>query len=337
MLINYLLNYNYIVCLYYLTITLLIYKFIQVVNIFLKYNKYLLFKKIATIEFLKKYYKKYNKTNRSYVLITGCTSGIGKKYSELFAKLNLNLILVSRSLSKLNELKKELYLVNSNIDIIVIKFDFSLYNNIKTYEDNLFNIISHLDVTIIINNVGIYNGSFFKEVNYSLLSNEIKPYIDINIISCLYISNFFINYVKKNIEKQSNNDNNNININKNNYLIINCSSISGVCPDPSNALYSATKAFILDFSTKLNKEVNNININVISTTPSYVQTNMVPLPETGIRIINANQHCISVLYQITNNIKSTSGYITHQIENLLLLYMPEHLKRMYFNYDIQNY
>jgi 17beta-estradiol 17-dehydrogenase / very-long-chain 3-oxoacyl-CoA reductase len=43
--------------------------------------------------------------DNSWVVITGATSGIGLCYAEELAKKGFNIILVSRTLSKLNECK----------------------------------------------------------------------------------------------------------------------------------------------------------------------------------------------------------------------------------------
>jgi hypothetical protein len=48
--------------------------------------------------------KKYG----DWAVVTGCTDGIGKAYSQKLAEKGLNLILLSRSLDKLNDLSKEL-------------------------------------------------------------------------------------------------------------------------------------------------------------------------------------------------------------------------------------
>ena len=48
--------------------------------------------------------KKYG----DWAIITGCTDGIGKAYAEKLAEKGLNLILLSRSLSKLNDLSENL-------------------------------------------------------------------------------------------------------------------------------------------------------------------------------------------------------------------------------------
>ena len=49
-------------------------------------------------------FKKYG----SWAVVTGCTDGIGKAYTEALAKRGLNIVLISRTLSKLEDQAKEL-------------------------------------------------------------------------------------------------------------------------------------------------------------------------------------------------------------------------------------
>ena len=64
--------------------------------------------------------KKYG----DWAVVTGCTDGIGKAYAEKLAKRGLNIVLVSRSLDKLNELSEDL--VNKyRISTKVIAVDFT--------------------------------------------------------------------------------------------------------------------------------------------------------------------------------------------------------------------
>ena len=64
------------------------------------------------------------KSYGAWAVVTGCTDGIGKAYVEQFAKRGLNIVLISRTLDKLNaqadELKRKY-----NIQTLVIAADFT--------------------------------------------------------------------------------------------------------------------------------------------------------------------------------------------------------------------
>jgi len=54
------------------------------------------------------------------VLVTGCTSGIGEAIAYEFAREGMNIILVSRSMDKLNKVKEECLKINKSIDIKIV-------------------------------------------------------------------------------------------------------------------------------------------------------------------------------------------------------------------------
>jgi 17beta-estradiol 17-dehydrogenase / very-long-chain 3-oxoacyl-CoA reductase len=49
-------------------------------------------------------FKKYG----TWAIVTGCTDGIGEAYAEILAQRNMNIVLISRSLNKLEQKSKYL-------------------------------------------------------------------------------------------------------------------------------------------------------------------------------------------------------------------------------------
>ncbi len=101
--------------------------------------------------------------NNKTVLITGSSRGIGKEIAKTFLSKNYNVVINSKnSDEELNNTLKQLKEINKNV--ISIKKDVSIYNNVK----ELFNEINNTfgDVDILINNAGI---------SYIGLFNKMKP------------------------------------------------------------------------------------------------------------------------------------------------------------------
>ena len=76
-------------------------------------------------KFIRKPYdllKRYGE--KSYVIVTGATDGIGKEFCNQFAKLGFNLILVSRNIGKLIKVCTE-FKEKYSIDAKYIQFDFT--------------------------------------------------------------------------------------------------------------------------------------------------------------------------------------------------------------------
>lgn len=91
------------------------------------------------------------KSYGKWAVVTGCTDGIGKAYAEQLAKRGLSIVLISRTLEKLNEQAKELQ-DRFKVETKVIAADFtepnSIYPNIRTQ-------LADLDIGILVNNVGM--------------------------------------------------------------------------------------------------------------------------------------------------------------------------------------
>jgi 17beta-estradiol 17-dehydrogenase / very-long-chain 3-oxoacyl-CoA reductase len=109
------------------------------------------FVKVANTKLNEEWAERYGKG--SWVIVTGCTEGIGKAFCSELAKLGFNLVLVSRNLSKLQALQKSLDGEYPNLMSKVVQADFS--NSNRGLYEYIHNETSNLDVSILVNNVGI--------------------------------------------------------------------------------------------------------------------------------------------------------------------------------------
>ncbi|XP_008216118.1 short chain dehydrogenase isoform X4 [Nasonia vitripennis] len=94
------------------------------------------------------------KTYGDWAVITGCTDGIGKEYAKELAKRKMNLVLISRSLDKLNKTKEEIQVINPTIDLKIIQADFSKG---KEELSKIKSQLQNIPVGILVNNVGKLN------------------------------------------------------------------------------------------------------------------------------------------------------------------------------------
>ena len=91
--------------------------------------------------------KKYG----SWAVVTGCTDGIGKAYAEHLAKRGLNIVLISRTLEKLQEQAK--FITDKyKVETKVIAVDFTEQTSIYT---TIRNELGDLDIGVLVNNVGM--------------------------------------------------------------------------------------------------------------------------------------------------------------------------------------
>ena len=118
-------------------------------------------------------------------VITGASAGIGLETAKGLAKKNFDLILVSRSLKKLNFIKRDLesqYSINCD----VFSYDLSLIkSNINFYEE----VINKFDkIDVLINNAG----AIFMDKTFT--DEGLEKTFALNHMSYFVLSNLFIEF-----------------------------------------------------------------------------------------------------------------------------------------------
>lgn len=186
---------------------------------------------------------------KEYVLLTGASSGIGYEMANQLAAKRLNLILVARTETKLQQMQAELtgkygilvqYFVTDLSDVYAA---IDLYKAVQ--QENYL-------VTALINNAGVGNYGNFIETS---LEEELRM-IEINISSVVALTKLF---AKDMISRKSG-------------RIMNVSSLLAFLPFPYYTVYSATKAFVLAFSETLAAELDGTGVIVTSLYPGTVDT-----------------------------------------------------------------
>ncbi|KAI1289499.1 Very-long-chain 3-oxoacyl-CoA reductase [Halotydeus destructor] len=195
----------------------------------------------------------------SWAIVTGSTDGIGLEYAKAMAAKGYNLLLISRTASKL-EATEEMLLTNylNCKDIRTLVADFSsldIYENVKDTINQLPG-----DIAVLINNVGIaYNRyELFGNLDASHPKNFDETIINVNIVSCTKMTEIVLPIM----EQQATG------------LIMNISSVSATAPLPMLALYAATKTFGDTFSQALSLECTSNGVLVQSVVPGYVSTKL---------------------------------------------------------------
>ena len=182
-------------------------------------------------------------------LITGASSGIGKELANIHAEKGGDLIIVARSLDKLNELKNTLESKYNN-SVYVIQKDLTEPNATKeVYEEVKKNNIT---VDFLINNAGFGGIGQFNERE---LSQDIAM-INLNISALTSLTHYFLqDFTKSNAGK-----------------ILNVSSTASLMAGPLQAVYFATKAYVTSFSNAIAEELSNTNVTVTNLMPGATAT-----------------------------------------------------------------
>jgi 17beta-estradiol 17-dehydrogenase / very-long-chain 3-oxoacyl-CoA reductase len=235
----------------------------------------------------------------SYALITGATDGIGKEFCIQLAKLKFNLILVSRNIEKLKKVSDELKNKFINLQTILIEFDFSKKFSIKEYEKFFLNNkeIKNLDISILINNIGISQRELFS--NYTL--EFIMDTININIVSQSLLTKIFINKLLNRNKKSA---------------IISMSSYSATLPLILSSIYCASKIYDDYLIRAIAEENKGKNIDFLSVRPQYVNTPSRAEHKKEFKAISTEE-CVTGIFQDLGYETVTNGYWSHCIKGVI--------------------
>lgn len=188
---------------------------------------------------------KHNQT----VLLTGASTGIGLEMAKQLAAEKFNLILVARSIDKLQTLQQDL-IAKEGIDVQIFAKDLSnkanailLYNEIKSQ-----NII----VDMLVNNAGV---GLYGEFIETSLETELDM-IELNVSSLVALTKLFAQDM---VARKSG-------------KIMNVASLLAFLPFPYYSVYSATKAFVLAFSETVAAELEGTGVTITTLCPGPVDT-----------------------------------------------------------------
>ncbi len=85
-------------------------------------------------------------------MVTGASDGIGAEYCRQLAVMGFNICLVSRTLSKLEIVEKQVNTLNPKIKTKVVQADFA--NTNMEYFENIKNQVKDLDIAVLVVNAG---------------------------------------------------------------------------------------------------------------------------------------------------------------------------------------
>lgn len=186
---------------------------------------------------------------KKVALITGASTGIGKELANIHAEKGGDLIIVARSMDKLEKLKTELEKKYS-IKVMVIAKDLGLPEAPKEIYEEVKS--AGLEVNYLINNAGFGGLGKFHEREWG----QDLAMINLNIVALTALTRFFLpDFVRRNEGK-----------------ILNVSSTASFMPGPLQAVYYATKAYVTFFSNAIAEELHDTNVTVTNLMPGATET-----------------------------------------------------------------
>lgn len=184
-----------------------------------------------------------------WALITGASSGIGEQFARQLAEQGSHLVLVARSVNKLESLAAELS-KRYGIKAEVISIDLSK----EGAPSELYQQCQRLnvDIELLINNAGFATHGLFEQVSGERQHEEVM----LNVAAVVDMTHLFLPNMLR----------------KNSGTVINVASTAGFQPLPYMAVYGATKAFVLSFTEALWWENRDRGIRFFALCPGATDT-----------------------------------------------------------------
>eukprot|EP01116_Phalansterium_solitarium_P016367 TRINITY_DN3798_c0_g1_i1.p1 TRINITY_DN3798_c0_g1~~TRINITY_DN3798_c0_g1_i1.p1 ORF type:complete len:345 (+),score=133.99 TRINITY_DN3798_c0_g1_i1:61-1035(+) len=207
--------------------------------------------------------KKYG----AWAVVTGCTDGIGKGLAEQLARKGLNLVLISRTASKLQEQARDIE-AKYKVKTKVVAVDFT--STSATLLEPVKQALKDVDVGILVNNVGVSydHAEFFGELD----QERIDAIVRVNVFGTTAMTQLVLPGM---VERKRG-------------AIVNVSSVSSLLNEPLYSVYSGTKAYVNNFSQGLYWEYKRYGIHVQASLPGFVATKLSKIRATSLFVPSAN-------------------------------------------------
>ena len=181
-------------------------------------------------------------------LITGASSGIGATYAERLARRGHDLLLVARDLPRLEALAGRLT-QEYGVKVETLKADLTDQAELHTVEQRLR---GDQAISVLVNNAGMAMNGTLAEADL----DTVERLLLLNIVALTRLS--AAASASFGAAGQG--------------AIINIASVVAVAPEMFNAVYSASKAYVLSLSQTLQGEIGTLGVQVQAVLPGITRT-----------------------------------------------------------------
>ncbi|MDB4915389.1 MAG: short-chain dehydrogenase/reductase [Gemmatimonadetes bacterium] len=183
-----------------------------------------------------------------FAVITGASSGIGLELAKQFAQHGFDVLITSED-DRLGRAADELRTFGVTVD--TIRADLAQFEGVESLYRGINALGRQVDAIAI--NAGVGVGGPFIEND---LDDELNL-IALNVTSTVHLAKRVVRDM----------------VARNEGRILFTASIAGEMPGPFEAVYAASKAFVLSFSEALRNELKDTNVTVTALQPGATETN----------------------------------------------------------------
>jgi len=231
--------------------------------------------------------KKFGK----WAVVTGATDGIGKAIAKRIAKKGLNVVIISRTQSKLDKVAEEIR-GETKAEVKTVAIDYSKFD--KDSQDKMMAEIGDLEIGILVNNVGLSYPypQWYDETDLARLENI----CDINNKSMVAMTRLLVPGM---LERKRG-------------AVVNLSSAGAIVPQQLMAVYGASKAFVNNFTDNMQAELGGKGITFSCQMPMFVVSNMSKIRRSSMTVPTADGYAVPAVAHI-GHAGTTSPHWAHSI------------------------
>ena len=186
---------------------------------------------------------------REVALITGASSGIGRELTQVLAENGFDLVLVARNEAALNELASQLT-ARHPVSVTVEPKDLSLPQAPEEIYETLKG--ASIAVDVLVNNAGIQVYGALQDTDTA----EQLRLIQVNLVALTHLTMLLVQEM----------------VERGRGRILNVASTGAFSPTPLNAIYCATKAYVLSFSEAIARDLEGTGVTVTCLCPGATET-----------------------------------------------------------------
>ncbi len=189
------------------------------------------------------------RTVKHVALVTGASSGIGRELARLLARDGYDVVLVARNRARLEELSRELE-SDHQVQTWVIVQDLAEPGAPDAIRTELQR--EGIQVVVLVNNAGTQVYGALEEAD----RGQLLEMLQVNVAALTDLTKLFLPDMLAQGEGK----------------ILNLGSIGSFVPGPLNAVYCASKAYVLSFSKAIAAELRGSGVTVTALCPGPTKT-----------------------------------------------------------------
>ncbi len=183
----------------------------------------------------------------SWAVVTGASGGLGEAYARELARQGSNVVLVARSVDKMEVLAEQLT-ARHGVETMVLPCDLSD----PAARTALIATLDTLEIHTLVNNAGFGTMGMLGELDRGRVVNE----AELNVVALTALTHAVVPKM----------------VVRGDGVIINVASLAAFQPMPQMATYAATKSYVLSFTSSLWGEMEGTGVRVVCICPGPTDT-----------------------------------------------------------------